>query len=190
MSEKPLLKIEAEELGLANRATKPLPLLLIGGGVALLALELLQISLISLVWPLFVILPGLLLLEPARRLTGGKRGWATFLALPGAILLTVGGLLALMNLTGHFESWAYAWLLLPAGMVGGLMFALRHERNHDIHRSGPRVVSLLTRIALVAGLVFELFVFETLGSWWPIALVVLGAYILLKDRRRVAVGAA
>src|SRR5687768_6840409 len=62
-------------------------------------------------WPAFIIVPGLVLLGlslvPTRP---AGVGFAT----AGAIVTTVGLLLAFQSQTGHWESWAYAWAILPA----------------------------------------------------------------------------
>jgi hypothetical protein len=65
-------------------------------------------------WPLFIIIPGLLFF--VGMLLGGKS--AGPLAIPGSIVTTVGLLLLYQNTFNHFESWAYTWALMPVAVPG------------------------------------------------------------------------
>lgn len=49
--------------------------------------------------------------------------WAAVLFVPGSLLLALGLVLLLNVITGDWESWAYAWLLLVAGAGLGLALA-------------------------------------------------------------------
>ena len=113
------------------------PTVLIGTGVTLLVLNLLNISIMSLAWPLWIVLPGVALAYPAYHLRRHSR--LNYLAIPGAFFLALGALLGVMNLFNHFEAWAYAWTLLPAAMVAGTMYAKRYRPDSAIHTSGPPV---------------------------------------------------
>jgi hypothetical protein len=178
MSEEMLYKAEVNrQIAIQNTGW---PKILIGTGLTLLALNLLNISVMSLAWPLWVLLPGLALAYPAYHLRRHSR--LNYLAVPGAFFLAVGGLLTVMNLFNHFEAWAYAWTLLPAAMMAGAMYAKRYQPGSRVHSAGPRFIrgSLITCGVLAA--IFELLVFQTLGPWWPVLLVAAG-YYLMKNRR-------
>lgn len=102
------------------------------------------------VWPLLVIVSGMLLLAAAvaaRRIE---------LAIPGAIVSVVGLLLAYQNATGHWQSWAYAWaLVIPtaigiAQLVIGLVTA-----NRDMVRTANSVILIGIGLFAVGVVVFE-----------------------------------
>ncbi len=157
------------------------PLLLIAAGILLLLPRFVPGDL----WgPLFfIVAPGLLLLWPAYSSTAEKRSPFSFLAIPGAILAATGLLLAVMGLTDHYGSWAYAWTLLPAAAVGGAMYMSRFDPDHAIHRTGHKVVRALIVAFMVLAIFFELFAFHGLGAWWPLMLIAAGAYLWLRDKR-------
>ena len=147
------------------------------GGLAL-AGRLLNVDLLSLGWPIFVLAPGIVLFA-AGVAVGGKGGLG--LAIPGGIISTVGLVLTFHSATGLWSTWAYAWALVAPGGVG-LAFVLYGllTRQGDITRGGIPI--LLTGI----GLFFE-GVLHLSGDRLPIgepvfagALVVLGAAILLR----------
>lgn len=157
------------------------PLVLVGAGILLLLPHFVPDSLWA---PLFfLVTPGLLLLLPAYRSTAEARSAFSFLAIPGALLATTGVLLAVMGITHHYGSWAYAWTLLPAAGVGAAMYMSRFDPDHAIHRTGYGVVRALIVAFMVMAIFFELFVFRGLGAWWPLMLVAAGAYLWLRDHR-------
>jgi hypothetical protein len=118
-------------------------------GLALLAVQLLDIDVGEYGWPLFVIIPGIALL--AIGLLG--RG-AAGVAIGGSVI-TAGGLLLLyQNATDHWESWAYAWALVAPG-ASGLGMAAAGLRSGDSGMVRNGTWQGLTGLAIfVAGLVF------------------------------------
>ncbi len=88
--------------------------ILVALGALFLAQELFSFDPGRYGWPLFIIGPGLLLF--AGMVLGG-RGAGDF-AIPASIVTTVGLILFTQNLTGHFQSWAYAWTLVAPTAVG------------------------------------------------------------------------
>jgi len=135
MSEETILKAEVEEKG--GRASWP-ALLLIGAGFFLLITNLLHISLMSYLWPGFIAGLGVLLLWPSYQSTAQRQSGFSFLAVPGAMLLAMGGLFFLMRLTNHFESMAYSWTLILAAGAGGYAYLKRFEEFQCCPREGPR----------------------------------------------------
>src|SRR4029079_5629263 len=69
-------------------------------------------------WPFFVVIPGALLLLSAFVVTP-PRGLG--LAIAGSIVTTVGLILLVQNTTGLWETWAYAWALIPAAAGLGML---------------------------------------------------------------------
>jgi hypothetical protein len=178
MSDEKILKVEVQALDRRRSVVAPL---MIGGGAMLLAANLFHFDLMSFLWPLFVITPGVLLMLPAYRSTADDQSRASFLAIPGSFILTVGLLLSVMNLTGHFEAWAYAWILTVAGVAAGISYWKRFESDHSVHGKADRLIRNIVFLAGGMMLFFELIVFETLGPWWPLALIVAGFYLWRKE---------
>jgi hypothetical protein len=133
-------------------------------------------------WPLFVIIPGVILLTSSL-IPRPPRGVG--LAIAGTIVTTVGAVLLYQQTTGNWASWAYAWALVGPGAAGlgmavyGLVF-----RQHELLRVGARLVAIAAAIFIVGFWYFET-VFATgnapfdLGTWWPAALVAVGIVVLV-----------
>jgi len=141
-------------------------------------------------WTLFVIVPGVALLIAAVFL-GEKT--ALIATIAGAVLTTVGGLLLYQDQTAHYESWAYAWALIP-GSVGAALavHGLRFQRS-DLVTVGTRMVAGFG-VLLLAGAWFFETIFRTgqapfdLGDNWPIALIALGGVLFLAGLLRGSTG--
>ncbi len=133
-------------------------------------------------WPLLVLLPGAALLVWA--FLGGEQ--ATGLAIPGSIVTTIGLILFVQELTGYYQSWAYAWGLIVSGVGFGIFLhgALSHDEDRE--RDGMRVVTVGLALFAGFGAFFEFFVFDNwAGSWvgrWllPIALIAAGLVLWLR----------
>ena len=157
--------------------------ILIVVGLLFLAERLFDIDLGHYGWPLFVILPGVLLflvslVAPPREGVG--------LAVAGAITTVVGLILAFQNATDLWATWAYVWpLVAPGG--SGLGMAL-----YGLVRGQPDFVGLGVRqlgagLALFVG--FGLFFEGVIGlsgdpflvgsDYLPIALIGVGVLFLL-----------
>jgi hypothetical protein len=134
-------------------------------------------------WPvLFDAAPGLLLLLPAYKSTTKRDNVLNFLAIPGAMLVALGGLMFMMNLVDHFESMAYIWPLVISAGVAGLMYMERFNPESTVHENGHRFIRVMVMAFMGAALFFEVLLFESLGGWWPLVLVGLGLYVFLKNR--------
>jgi hypothetical protein len=124
-------------------------------------------------WPLFVIGTGVFLL-----FLGGVLG-VPEMAIPACIVGGIGGLLYWQNATGRWETWAYAWALIP-GFVGlGIMIAglFRGEGRGALRAGGALVF-----ISLVLFAVFGYFLggSQVFGLYWPVALILLGLWMLVR----------
>lgn len=163
-------------------------LLLIGGGIGLLAVW--QYG-IGLIWPMFIVVPGLIFLYHA--LTGETRDSAEMI-FPGVIVSATGLLLLYQSITGHWESWAYAWAMYPAAVGFAMQWravrvpSFRHE--YVIGRNMMRY-GLFGLVGLA--IVFEVAIFRS-GSAQilGIGLVTIGLALLLgggnRSPRRVDFG--
>lgn len=180
MSDETVLKAET---GKPRDLISVAPLLLVGAGVAILLANLFHIHLIDILWPAFVIGPGLLMLWPAYQSTPESRSAWSFLAIPGAMAVALGVLLFLMNLVDHFESMAYAWTLVLAAGAQGYAYMKRFEESGQAADKAYRFVRTMLLAFMGLATVFELFIFRSLGDWWPLLLIGLGAYMYVKSRR-------
>jgi hypothetical protein len=149
--------------------------LLVIGALALLG-RALSIDILGLGWPLFVLIPGVLLFV-AGVTVGGRAGLA--MAIPGGIVSMVGVVLSVQAATGLWATWAYAWALVAPGGVG-LAFVLYGilTGQSDIAREGVPI--LLTGLGLFVafGLFFE-GVLHLSGAALPLAEPVLAAGLVV-----------
>lgn len=183
LSETKALKVQ-EQRFLITRQMVP-GLAVIGFGVLLLATQMAGIALMSYAWPAFVLVPGLLLMMPAYNSTPEKISRASFFAVPGALLLTVGGLLFSMNLAnGYFEAMAYSWPLMVIGVLAGLMYMHRFNESHPIHTNGRKAMRVLFYLFTGFALFFELLIFESFSPILPVFLIGLGVLLLVRQRRQ------
>jgi hypothetical protein len=101
-------------------------------------------------WPLFVIVPGLVLFVLALAV-GGKAG--SGFAVPAGVVTMTGVVLAVQNATDLWETWAYAWALVAPGGVGiGLLLYGLLTRQPDMATGG--VWALLAGLGLFLGFGF------------------------------------
>ncbi len=155
--------------------------LVILGGLALLG-RFLDIDMLGLGWPIFVIAPGIVLFAVGVAI-GGKAGLG--LAIPGGIITMVGVVLSFQSATGLWGTWAYAWALVAPGGVGLAMVLYGLVTGQgDVARGGLPV--LLTGIGLFIGfgLFFEgVLNLSGLGGFaeplLAVALVALGIGVIL-----------
>jgi hypothetical protein len=126
----------------------------------------------SFSWPLIVIGIGVLFLVLA------LATWTPGLAVPAFIVGGIGGLLFWQNATGHWESWAYAWTLIPGFVgVGIVVSELLEGRPLKALLDGgwPILISLVLFFLLgpYLGGAWK-------GQWWAVALIAMGVLIILR----------
>jgi peptidoglycan/LPS O-acetylase OafA/YrhL len=132
-------------------------------------------------WPLFIIGAGALLL-----LIGLAVG-APGMAVPAAIVGGIGALLYWQNATNNWESWAYAWALIPGFVgVGIIVAGLLGDNNRRSVGDGLRLVI----ISLVLFFVFASFLggWNLLGPYWPVLIILLGLWVLVRPMLRARNG--
>jgi hypothetical protein len=160
-----------------------LGLLLMGVGAAVLLARAAGFNLFETVgaggWPLFILIPGVILLVasliPARPNGVG-------LAIAGAIVTTVGLVLLYQWQTGHWASWAYTWTLLPgAAGVAQVLYGL-FAGARDIVTRGLWMTAIAGLLFAIGAWYFEgLFAGEPRAQgidWWPIGLIVIGGIVV------------
>jgi hypothetical protein len=158
-----------------------LGLVLIALGGLFLLDRVVGIDLAQAGWPLFVIVPGVLILGWGVSMTGRE---GVGLAVGGGITTVVGLILAVQNATGLWATWAYAWALVGPGGTGlGLIaYGLTHNDRGHLW-SGLRSLGSGLVLFVAFGLFFEGVIglsgppFLTSDAG-PVALIVLGVVVL------------
>lgn len=145
-----------------ERNTKALGLLLLAVGVWILVARFIHIDLESWLWPFWIIVPGGLMMVLGFRDTHrGGEGLVTF----GSIVAVAGIILFVQNITGQWQSWAYAWALLFPGSIG-LGRYLWGKRTGDaaaVH-SAEKILRVAVILFAVFGIFFE--VVLGIGGFW------------------------
>lgn len=184
MNEETNARLKAQERMTVSLQKNWPALAVIGTGVFLLLSTALEFHLIDVLWPMFIIGPGVLLLMPAYHSTAVSQSRASFLAVPGAFLTTVGLLLFSMNLANeHFEAWAYSWTLLVASVPAAIMYIKRFEPQHKIHTAGYKLIRTMAYLFIGLAVFFEIIIFENFNPLLPLILIGIGIYMLAKQRR-------
>jgi hypothetical protein len=146
-------------------------LLLIGLGV-------MSLMGVGLLWPLFILVPGLLMLAGA---FGGGRTGAAALAIPGMIITGTGALLFTQNLTGYWESWSYAWTLYGVFLGMGFMLMGQQFDDDSLHRVGRGFVNVSLVMFGIFAFFFEI-VIGVSGRGPLNALILIGLGLFLMTR--------
>jgi hypothetical protein len=139
-------------------------------------------------WPLFIIVPGLVLLGASLiRARPAGVGFAT----AGSVVTAVGLLLAYQWQTGHWESWAYAWAVLPGAAGIGLALYGLYAADGAMVRRGLLLATIAGVLLGVGAWFFEgIFAGEVRPDsleLWPVMLIVLGGLIILSAFLRAGV---
>ena len=181
MSEENVYK--AEEAAKLNDQSSLPALALIGVGITLLLAYLFDIRLIDYLWPGFIIGPGLLLMWPAYKSTGDDQSKFAFLAVPGAMIATLGALLFTANISNHFELMAYSWPLVIAAAAAGVMYVTRYDDNEQLQQRGYKFIRVMAMLFIGLAFFFEIVVLENFNPVMSLGLIGFGLYFLLRNRR-------
>lgn len=165
--------------------------LLLGGVLILLGIiflsgqllgDLFRVDFAQILWPAFIIVPGVVLLGLALK-TEASTGVG--LAMAGGLLTMVGLLLFFQNVTRLWATWAYAWALVaPTGPGLGLMlYGLLRDDPERLH-TGTRLALTGVTIFAAGAAFFELVIGLNgfgLGRFgWPVLLIALGVIGLVR----------
>jgi len=118
---------ELDLMNQMNRGFRITSLILVGVGIAFLALNIATGGAFNITLPLvFLMLGGAFFILA---FAGSQKwDWTGYLFIPGAILIAFGIIFLINILTGDWTSWAYAWLFLVAGAGAGLAFSSVYMR--------------------------------------------------------------
>jgi hypothetical protein len=138
-------------------------------------------------WPLIIVAAGLIFF--VGMVSGGKS--AGGLAIPGSIVSTVGLILLYQNTFNHYESWSYAWALIPTAVGIGMMINGYWSDQPAEIQKGRRLVGIGALMLLIGFVFFEFVIgigrFAPIrfnGLVWPLFLVGLGVYLVLRNMLR------
>jgi hypothetical protein len=124
-------------------------------------------------WPWIIIGVGVLMLVIG--LLSGEPD----MAVPACIVGGIGGLLYWQNTTGNWESWAYAWTLIPGFVgVGVVLSGLLGGSGGKAARDGGGLI--LISLALFAVFGSWLGGLTLFGDYWPVLLILWGLWLLVR----------
>jgi len=177
-----------------SRVTQPglvIGVLLIAVGLLLILGRLLGLRLAAYLWPFFVIVPGAALLIGGLMIKGAA---GQPLTMVGSSVAATGSLLFYQNITGHWQSWSYAWALVaPTALgLGLVIYGTLHGRP-KVRKDGTDLATIGLVLFAVFGVFFELILgisgFGFGHIVWPILLILAGVTLLARSilgRRRSA----
>jgi hypothetical protein len=124
-------------------------------------------------WPWIIVGVGVLMLVIG--LLSGEPD----MAVPACVVGGIGGLLYWQNATGNWESWAYAWSLIP-GFVGvGVVLSglLGGGAGKAVRDGGSLILVSLALFAVFGSWLGGLTLF---GDYWPVLLILWGLWLLIR----------
>lgn len=154
--------------------------ILIGVGLLLLLLQLLGHA-GHYLWPLFILAPGVVMI-----LLAGMSGSARSLATAGSIVAGIGAILLVQTVFDYFQSWAYAWALIPFFAGGGMVYASHYEHDARLAERGRDMMRWAAIAFAVLGVLFEVLIFKggLFGGRFvaPVILIVIGGFLAFGRR--------
>jgi hypothetical protein len=132
-------------------------------------------------WPLMIIGVGAVFF--VGMVAGGKS--AAPLAIPGAIIGTIGLLLLFQNITGHWETWSYGWTMIITAVGLGIFIAGVWSDTAQQRRAGLRVAGIGFILFVLFGAFFEIVLTGWGGSRlqqtvFPALLILLGLFLIFR----------
>lgn len=133
----------------------------------------------SFIWPFFIIGVGAMFY--VGMFAGGKS--VSGLAIPATIITTIGLILFYQNITGHWESWSYAWTVIILAVGLGIYIMGTFGGDEGQQSSGKNLMKVGAILFIVFGGFFEMIF--SIGSRsvlrqsiFPILLILLGLYLV------------
>jgi hypothetical protein len=136
-----------------ERNTRALGLLLLAVGAWILIARFIHINIGDWLWPFWIIVPGGLIMALGFRDTQrGGEGLVTF----GSIVAVTGIILFVQNITGQWQSWAYAWALLFPGSIGlGKYLWGKQTGNAAAVHAAEKTIRVAVMLFIGFGIFFE-----------------------------------
>jgi hypothetical protein len=101
------------------------------------------------------------------------------MAIPACIVGGIGGILYWQEITGNWDSWAYAWTLIPGFVgVGIVLSGLLGGDSRQSVRGGGWLIMISLMLFAVFGSFFG--GLGLLGPYWPVLLILLGLLVLIR----------
>lgn len=167
-------------MGMGNKEGLVWGVILVLAGLVFLAWQLFPAITTILSWPWLLIGAGLVFFVSALATrTGG-------LMIPATILTVLGGIFLWQMATDNWESWAYIWTLMPASVATGML--LGGLFDSDLREA--RGVAIIMLAASLVGLAIFGGAFglsPAILRFWPVLLILVGAWILLRGVVRPSV---
>lgn len=151
-------------------------ILLITFGLLSLSMRLLRFVDWGLLWPFIVIGFGALFF--VAMLAGGKQ--FAMLAIPGSFISGMGLILLFQNITGHWELMSYFWTLIIMFLGVGIYIMGLQGEDAKQKEAGWRVVKAGLVLFLIFGTFFEMLFSSFNQIFFPVLLIALGTYIVLR----------
>ena len=133
----------------------------------------------SFIWPFFIIGVGAMFY--VGMFAGGKS--VSGLAIPATIITTIGLILFYQNMTGHWESWSYAWTVIILAVGLGIYIMGVFGEDEGQRNSGKNLMKVGAILFVVFGGFFEMIF--SIGSKsmlrqsvFPIILILFGLYLI------------
>lgn len=157
-----------------------LGLLLVLTGGAFLADSLLPgVKIMAYGWPIIVVLLGVIFFVGL--LIAGRKGAG--LAIPGALITSLGLLLFLQNTFNLWLTWTYAWALLISALGCGLIIMNVTLKRPGLRKAGGVLIGVGLVLFVIFGIFFEI-ILDISGEnnagviFLSIGLVLLGLFII------------
>jgi len=128
-----------------------LGVVLVATGGLFLADQLLGIQIMAYFWPLLIVLFGLTFF--AGMLVAGRKGAG--LAIPGAVITTLGTLLFIQNTFNLWGTWTYAWALLTSAVGLGMLIMNGYLKREGLRRAAGVVIGIGLISFVAFGVLFE-----------------------------------
>lgn len=131
-------------------------------------------------WPFTIIGFGALFF--VAMMAGGTQTAA--FAIPGSIITGIGLVLLFQNITGRWESMSYFWTLIIMFVGIGIYIMGSYGGNANQKRSGLGMMKVGFILFIIFGAFFEM-IFSPFGNLiFPVLLILLGIYLVLRRSGR------
>ena len=133
-------------------------------------------------WPLLIIGFAVFLLVV------GLLSGIPAMVVPASIFGGIGGLLYWQNATNNWQSWAYAWNLIPGFVgVGLVLLGLASPKERKGIGTGLWMILISAVLFFVFGSLFGAFVggWSLLATYWPVLVILFGVLSLVEALMRI-----